>query len=43
MEKKFERKTEQKYPTNPTGSKNIKPKEFNIDEETIRKQEDKTK
>lgn len=41
MEKKFERKVEQKNPTNPTGNVNQEPKEFDIDEKTIKKQQSK--
>ncbi|WP_262913917.1 hypothetical protein [Aequorivita vitellina] len=41
MEKKFERKKEQKNPTNPTGNINQKPNEFDIDEKTIKKQQNK--
>lgn len=40
MEKKFERKTEQKHPTNPN-PKTEKPKEFDVDEKTIKKQQKK--
>ncbi len=41
MEKKFERKKEQKTPTNPTGNRNIKTNDFDIDEKTIKKQQNK--
>ncbi|WP_281170750.1 hypothetical protein [Aequorivita capsosiphonis] len=41
MEKKFERKTEQKNPTNPTGNTNQKTNEFDINEKTIKKQQNK--
>ncbi|WP_262987129.1 hypothetical protein [Aequorivita vladivostokensis] len=41
MEKKFERKTEQKHPTNPTGKTNKQTNEFDIDEKTIKKQQNK--
>ena len=32
MDKKFERKTEQKHPTNPTGNRNIETNKVDIDE-----------
>lgn len=41
MAKKFERKVEQKTPTNPTGNRNIEPNEVDLDEKTIKKQEKK--
>ena len=41
MEKKFERKTEQKNPTNPTWNINQKTNKFDIDEKTIKKQQNK--
>jgi hypothetical protein len=41
MEKKFERKTEQKNPTNPTGNTNQKTNDFDIDKKTIKKQQNK--
>lgn len=41
MAKKFERKKEQETPTNPTGNRNIKTNEFDIDEKTIKKQQNK--
>lgn len=41
MEKKFERKTEQKNPTNPTGNINQKTNKFDIDKKTIKKQQNK--
>lgn len=41
MEKKFERKTEQKHPTNPDGKTNKQTNEFDIDEKTIKKQQNK--
>lgn len=39
--KKFERTKEQKNPTNPTGNRNIKTNKFDIDKETIKKQQNK--
>tara|TARA_R100000353_G_scaffold176125_1_gene149348 strand:- start:26231 stop:26359 length:129 start_codon:yes stop_codon:yes gene_type:complete len=41
MDKKFERKKEQKNPTNPTGNINQETNEFDIDKETIKKQQNK--
>lgn len=41
MKKKFERKTEQKHPTNPTGNINQETNDFDIDEKTIKKQQNK--
>ncbi|MDC7996087.1 hypothetical protein [Altibacter sp. HG106] len=41
MAKKFERKKEQKNPTNPTGNTNQKTNKFDIDEKTIKKQQNK--
>ena len=41
MDKKFERKTEQKNPTNPTGHRNEKANKVDIDEKTIKKQQNK--
>ncbi len=41
MEKKFERKTEQKNPTNPTGNTNQETNKFDIDKKTIKKQQNK--
>ncbi|SDX36001.1 hypothetical protein [Aequorivita viscosa] len=41
MEKKFERKVEQKNPTNPTGNTSQKTNKFDIDEKTIKKQQNK--
>mgnify|MGYP006896882022 CR=1 FL=1 len=41
MEKKFERKEEQKNPTNPTGDRNQKTNKFDTDEKTIKKQQNK--
>ena len=41
MERKFERKEKQKYPTNPSEQVNQKPKDFDIDEKTIKKQQNK--
>jgi hypothetical protein len=41
MEKKFERKTEQTNPTNPTGNRNIKTNKVDTDEKTIKKQQNK--
>ena len=39
--KKFKRKVEQSNPTNPTGNINIDTNKFNIDEKTIKKQQNK--
>lgn len=39
--KKFKRKVEQTNPTNPTGNTNIKTKDFDIDEDTVKKQQNK--
>ncbi|WP_262898403.1 hypothetical protein [Aequorivita echinoideorum] len=41
MERKFERKTEQKNPTNPTGNRNIETNKVDIDKKTIKKQQNK--
>ena len=41
MAKKFERKTEQKTPTNPTGNRNIETNKVDIDKKTIKKQQNK--
>ncbi|CAM4231852.1 hypothetical protein [Gillisia hiemivivida] len=41
MEKKFERKSEQTTPTNPTGDRNQKTNKVDIDEKTIKKQQNK--
>ncbi len=41
MEKKFERQTEQENPTNPTGDTNQETNDFDINEETIKKQQNK--
>ncbi|PHR15020.1 MAG: hypothetical protein COA40_02400 [Aequorivita sp.] len=41
MAKKFERDTEQKHPTNPTGKTNKQTNEFDIDKKTIKKQQNK--
>ena len=41
MDKKFERKTEQKHPTNPTGNRNIETNKVDIDEKTIKDQQNK--
>ena len=41
MEKKFERKTKQTNPTNPTANINQKTNDFDINEETIKKQKTK--
>ena len=41
MAKKFERKEEQKNPTNPTGNTNQKTNEVDIDEKTIKEQQNK--
>ena len=38
MDKKFERKTEQTTPTNPTGNRNVETNKVDIDEKTIKKQ-----
>ena len=43
MEKKFDTKTEQKNPTNPTGNVNQQTNEFDIDKKTIKKQQTKKK
>lgn len=40
--RKFKRKTKQDNPTNPTGNTNIKTNTFDIDEETIKKQQNKS-
>jgi hypothetical protein len=39
--KKFKPTKKQNNPTNPTGNTNIKINTFNIDEETIKKQQNK--
>jgi hypothetical protein len=39
--KKFERKTEQTNPTNLTGNTNQETNKFDIDEQTIKKQQNK--
>ncbi|MGS2727184.1 hypothetical protein ACU8DI_11300 [Psychroserpens sp. BH13MA-6] len=39
--RKFERTKEQKNPTNPTGNINQKTNKFDIDEATIKKQQNK--
>tara|TARA_Y100000815_G_scaffold233259_1_gene224635 strand:+ start:847 stop:984 length:138 start_codon:yes stop_codon:yes gene_type:complete len=41
IEKKFERKESQKNPTNPTGERNLKTNTVDIDEKTIKKQQNK--
>lgn len=41
MEKKFERKVDQKNPTNPTGAINQETNTFDIDKKTIKKQQTK--
>lgn len=41
IDKKFERKTEQKNPTNLTGNRNIPTNKVDIDEKTIKKQQNK--
>lgn len=41
MEKKFERKTEQKHPTNPTGNVNQENNKFDLEKKTIKKQQNK--
>ena len=41
MAKKFERKDEPKNPTNPTGNTNQKTNEVDIDEKTIKEQQNK--
>lgn len=41
MERKFERKTEQKTPTNPTGNTDIKTNKVDFDKKTIKKQQNK--
>ena len=40
-DKKFERKEEQTNPTNPTGNRNQKTNKVDIDEKTIKKQQNK--
>ncbi|SFU62751.1 hypothetical protein SAMN05216480_110116 [Pustulibacterium marinum] len=40
-DKKLRRKTEQTTPTNPTGNRNIDTNKFDIDEATIKDQENK--
>lgn len=39
--KKFKRKTKQSDPTNPTGNTNIDTNKFDIEEGTIKKQQNK--
>tara|TARA_R110001632_G_scaffold84909_3_gene186902 strand:- start:1514 stop:1657 length:144 start_codon:yes stop_codon:yes gene_type:complete len=39
--KKFKRTKEQTFPTNPTGNTNQKTNQFDIDEPTIKKQQNK--
>lgn len=39
--RKFKRKTEQNNPTNPTGNTNIETNKFDIDEATIKEQQNK--
>ncbi|HSM62738.1 MAG TPA: hypothetical protein VK833_02250 [Gillisia sp.] len=41
MERKFERKTEQKDPTNPLGDRNQKTNKVDFNEKTIKKQQNK--
>ena len=41
MAKKFERKEEQKNPTNPTGDTNQETNKLDIDEKTIKDQQNK--
>lgn len=41
MEKKFERKTEQTTPSNPTGDTNRKTSKVDIDKKTIKGQRNK--
>ncbi|WP_339700298.1 hypothetical protein [uncultured Marixanthomonas sp.] len=41
MAKKFERKEEQKNPTNPTGNTNQETNKVDIDEKTIKDQQNK--
>jgi hypothetical protein len=41
MEKKFKRKVKQKNPTNPTGNINQDTNKFDINEKTIKKQQNK--
>ncbi|QLE01660.1 hypothetical protein HX109_08815 [Galbibacter sp. BG1] len=40
-DKKWKRKHEQDNPTNPTGNRNIDTNKFDIDEETIKDQQNK--
>jgi hypothetical protein len=39
--KKFTRKTEQENPTNPTGNTDVDTNKFDIDEKTIKNQQNK--
>ena len=39
--RKFKRKVKQSNPTNPTGNTNIDTNKFDIDEKTIKKQQNK--
>ena len=39
--KKFKRKTEQENPTNPTGNTDVDTNKFDIDEKTIKDQQNK--
>ncbi|TVZ51904.1 hypothetical protein [Dokdonia sp. Hel_I_53] len=41
MERKFESKIDQKNPTNPTGNVNQETNKFDIDEKTIKDQQNK--
>ncbi len=41
MAKKFEREEEQKHPTNPTGNRNEETNDFDIDDDTIKDQQNK--
>lgn len=40
-DKKLRRKTEQSNPTNPTGNTNVNTNKFDIDEKTIKNQQNK--
>lgn len=40
-DKKWRRRKEQTYPTNPTGKNNADLNDFDIDEKTIRRQQNK--
>jgi len=41
MEKRFERKTEQKTPTNPTADTKTTNRSYELEKETIKKQQSK--